>query len=80
MIKLRQVRIAAGVSINRLSAQTGIAAPDISSIETGKRFAWPGWRDRISHALGVSAKELFSNTPSPPASEGPIPAEEKVAT
>ena len=62
MTKARKVRLAAGLSINKLSARTGIAAPDISSIERGRRYAWPGWRQRIARALGVSVSELFGGT------------------
>jgi transcriptional regulator with XRE-family HTH domain len=46
-------------SQTRLSALTGIASPDISAIETGKRYVPPGWRRRLARAFGLSERELF---------------------
>lgn len=59
MIRLRQVRQERGLSLVGLTMKTGIAPSDISEVERGLRPAFPGWRSRISRALGVPASELF---------------------
>lgn len=54
-----EVREKRGLSKQKLSQITGISPSNIYHIETGKLFPYPGWRQRISDALGVSELELF---------------------
>ncbi len=60
MLRLRQERLRRGWSQTKLSALTGIASPDISAIERGRRHVWPGWRSRLSAVFGIPEDELFS--------------------
>jgi transcriptional regulator with XRE-family HTH domain len=46
-------------SQTKLSAKTGIASPDISALEGGKRYLYPGWRRRLAAAFKMSERELF---------------------
>lgn len=48
-----------GLSKQKLSQLTGISPSNLYHIETGKIFAYPGWRKRISEALDVPEAELF---------------------
>lgn len=59
--RLREERIRRGLTQTRLSALTGIAQSDISSLETGRRHMTAGWRRRIAQALGVTESELAAN-------------------
>ena len=57
--RLREVRNEKGLSQLRLAFMTDIAPWDISRIENGWIKPYPGWRKRLSKALGVSEIELF---------------------
>jgi len=57
MLKLKEERKKRGWSQTKLSGLTGIASSDISSIESGWRRVFPGWKKRISEALGVHGPE-----------------------
>lgn len=56
---LRKYRKEKGMSQLDLAIQTKIATSDISLLENGKKYAFPGWRKRLSKALEVSEDELF---------------------
>ena len=57
--RLREIRKGKGLSQLRLAFMTDIAPWDISRIENGWIKPYPGWRKRLSKALGVSEIELF---------------------
>jgi len=57
--KLREARRAKGLSQLRLAFMTDIAPWDISRIENDWIKPYPGWRKRLSKALGVPETELF---------------------
>ena len=59
MNKLREVRKEKGLSQLKLAFMTGIAPNEISRIENGWLKPYPGWRKRLSRALGVPELELF---------------------
>lgn len=59
MNKLREARKEKGLSQLKLAFVTGIAPGDISRIENGWLVPYPGWRKRLSRALGVPETELF---------------------
>jgi len=59
MNKLKEVRNKMGFSQLRLAMLTGIAPGDISRIENGWLRPYPGWRKRLSRALGTTETELF---------------------
>jgi transcriptional regulator with XRE-family HTH domain len=65
MSKLRERRIAAGLSQCRLAALTGIASPDISAIERGRKRPFPRWRKRLALALETDEAELFADFDKP---------------
>lgn len=56
---LKEVREEEGYSQLQLSYETEIAQGVISDIELGKRFAYEGWRERISETLGRDKEEIF---------------------
>lgn len=61
--RLREERLRRGWSQKRLSALTGIASPDLSAIECGRRPAFPSWRRRLAQVFGLSEAALFGNEP-----------------
>jgi transcriptional regulator with XRE-family HTH domain len=56
---LRAIREGKGISQLKLSRITGIAPGTISNIENGKIVAYPGWKRRLSAALGVPEAVIF---------------------
>jgi len=59
--KIRDRRLERGFTLKALSALTGIGISDLSQIERGIRGpVFPGWRRRISVALKVPERELFT--------------------
>lgn len=59
MNKLQIARKEKGLSQLKLSLMTGIAPGDISRIENDWLKPYPGWRKRLSRALGTPELELF---------------------
>jgi transcriptional regulator with XRE-family HTH domain len=57
--KLREYMEQLGISQLELSRITKIAPTDLNQIVNGKRYCYPGWRKRISEALGVPENKLF---------------------
>lgn len=57
MLRLKMERQRRGISQVKLSGITGIASTDISAIENGWKKPFPGWKRRISKALGVTGPE-----------------------
>jgi putative transcriptional regulator len=57
--RLREIRKQKGLSQLRLAFMTDIAPWDISRIENDWIKPYPGWRKRLSKALGVPELELF---------------------
>lgn len=56
---LKEVRKQRGLSQLTLAKLTNIAPSDISRIENGWLYPYPGWRKRLAKALGVTEAELF---------------------
>ena len=59
MNRLKEIRKAKGLSQLRLAFITDIAPWDISRIENDWMKPYPGWRKRLSKALGTPEAELF---------------------
>ncbi len=57
--QLKAERKRQGLTQLELAKQTDIHPIEISKIERGAVRAYPGWRKRISAALGVSEEILF---------------------
>jgi transcriptional regulator with XRE-family HTH domain len=57
--KLKDLMIAAGFSQAELSARTNIAKSKLSLVINGRERAWPGYRTRISKALGINEDEIL---------------------
>ncbi len=57
---LRQLRLDAGVTQEKLSIATGISQTYISGVERGKRNPSLKTMEKFAKALGVSVKELAS--------------------
>ncbi len=56
---IREFREVKGLSQLKLSFMTRISSGTISLLESGKQFPHPGWKTRISEALGVEEAVLF---------------------
>jgi len=59
MNNLKEIRKERGLSQLRLAMVTGISPWAISRIENGWIKPYPGWRKRLSRALGTTDSELF---------------------
>ena len=59
MNRLKEIRKGKGLSQLKLAFMTGIAPGEISRIENSWLKPYPGWRKRLSRALGVPETELF---------------------
>lgn len=56
--RIREIRLAQGISGLTLASMTRIAQGDISKLERGLLFLHPGWRRRIAEALRVDEAAL----------------------
>ncbi len=59
MPNMKKIREQQGVSLTRLCMLTGIHPANLSRLERGYIYPFPGWRKRIATALGVSEEEVF---------------------
>jgi len=59
--KIREKRMALGLSQVQLALLTGVANSVISDFELGKRAPWPKARKALARALKISETELFSS-------------------
>lgn len=59
ILVLRQERKKRGWSLVKVSMLTGISPNDVSSIERGLRYVYPGWRKRLAAAFKMPEEELF---------------------
>lgn len=57
--RVKEERLAQGISQNRLGCLTGLGAARLSTIERGFIRPWPKARRVISQALGIPEQELF---------------------
>ena len=56
---VRRERKKLKLTLRELSLISGIAQPDLSAIERGKRQIFPTWRKRLSMALKTPEENLF---------------------
>lgn len=61
--RIREARVGQGLSLEKLARLTGISAPALSLIETGKRDLRLTTLARIAAALRVSLDALVTNKP-----------------
>lgn len=52
MLRLRVERLKRGLTQARLAALAGLHPAELSRIENGKIYPYPGWRRRLAEALG----------------------------
>ena len=71
--KIRQVREARNLNLHELARLSGISAPALSSIETGKRDLRLTSLLRIAGALRIGAGELLQEPSAPPLAETAAP-------
>jgi len=57
--RVREIRMALGISQAELAWRIHTASPNLSAIENGQRDAWPKLRRRLARALKVTESELF---------------------
>ncbi|RWR09262.1 helix-turn-helix domain-containing protein [Paenirhodobacter populi] len=70
--RLRQARLARGLNLHELARLTGISAPALSLIETGKRDLRLTTLSRIAAALRLPLPALLESEPAPgPAKTAP---------
>lgn len=56
---LKIIRTQKGISQLELAIMTRISPSNLSHIENGKQYCYPGWRKRLAQALNVDEKTLF---------------------
>lgn len=56
---LKEIRNFKRLSQFQLAKRADISPADISRLENGKIFAYPGWRKKLSEALGVTEIEIW---------------------
>jgi len=61
MNNLKKIRVELGFSQFDLAKLANITPSDISRIENDKIFPYPGWRKKLSEALGKTEIEVFPN-------------------
>ncbi len=61
MIRLVEERQRKGLSQSQLARIANVHPATLSRLESGKLFAYPGWRRRLGKALGVSGDLLFED-------------------
>lgn len=59
-ILIRQMRLQKNVTLQTLSEKTGISVSHLSEVECGKKDITLRRLCKVAEAMGVSAKELFS--------------------
>lgn len=59
ILKLRKIRQERGWSLVKLCQKTGIDPGNLSRIERGYIYPYPGWRRRLAEALETPEKILF---------------------
>lgn len=65
LTKLRAWRTAQGYSLDEVAGLTGLSAPMLSRVETGKRHLAPRTRVVVARRLGVRLSDLFEVEPIP---------------
>jgi HTH-type transcriptional regulator, competence development regulator len=72
--RIREARAAQGLSLEQLARLTGISAPALSLIETGKRDPRLTTLKRISDALRVAPATLIANGSGTAVPSAPTPS------
>ncbi len=57
--RIKEIRQLKNMTQLDLSYATRIAPANISMIERGRQYCFPGWRKKISEALGVNENDVF---------------------
>jgi transcriptional regulator with XRE-family HTH domain len=57
-VKLRELRLDAGLSQQELAERAGITREAVSMMETGKRSPYPRTMRQLAAALGVSVADI----------------------
>lgn len=63
--RLRELRAAAGLSLDALALKSGVSRSNISLIERGQSSPTAVVLDKLSSALGVSVASMFEAAPAP---------------
>ena len=63
MNRIKDIRIAAGLSLRELANPAGISAPYLLDLENGRRGARPETWQRLADALGVKVEDLRDDKP-----------------
>ncbi|MDX9917062.1 MAG: helix-turn-helix transcriptional regulator [Gudongella sp.] len=59
MNNLKAVRLSKGMSQFELAKLSNVGPGEISRLENGKIFPYPGWRQKLAEALQVSEETIF---------------------
>ena len=59
MLRLTEERLKLGISKMELGFLTRIHPADIGKLESGKIYPYPGFKKKLSEALGVDGDKLF---------------------
>jgi transcriptional regulator with XRE-family HTH domain len=66
---LRDERLRRGWTQTWLAGVTGIASPDLSAVEHGRKPAFPAWRRKLSQVFGLPEHVLFPEPSEPTGTE-----------
>lgn len=58
--KLKKIMKKQGISVNKLSFMSMIAASDLHCAMNGKKPMYPNWKKRIAEALDTDVESLFN--------------------
>lgn len=73
--RIRETRVGEGLSLDQLARLTGISAPALSLIETGRRDPRLTTLSRIADALRVPLAALIADVPEPTERDAPVQSE-----
>lgn len=59
MSKLKELRLAKGLTQTELGRRIRIAPSAISAVEAGDRRPWKNFRKRVARVIGVPEAEIF---------------------
>jgi transcriptional regulator with XRE-family HTH domain len=59
LLRVRRLRLEKGLHLRRAADLLGVAAPVLSSIESGRQVPWPALRARMADLYEYPERELF---------------------
>lgn len=63
MLRIAHERRRRGWSQVQVTLKTGIDPGNLSKLELGKLYPYPGWKQKLAEAFGIPGDELFQEVP-----------------